>query len=402
VSRSSSPGGANPFRYGDVAVGSFFVDRADELRELETDIRSGQNVLLLSPRRFGKTSLVVEAMRLLREQGVLVAYVDLLRATTKAELASFLATALYQGLVSPVEQTFHRIAEFFGDLPIRPSITLSPNPDGTVTPSIEFGPGTPERTAEATLDQLLNLPAEIAAKRQRRVALVIDEFQSILELDAALPRRLRATFQFQAEVAHVYLGSKQHLLRRVFTDANAPLYNSAKVLLLGTIPTDRFAQFIQDRFAATKHALAPAAVEYLLSVTGGHPHDTQKLAYFVWNLAQASGRPVEIADVELALRQVLTTDTARYTELWESLTPNQRRVLQAVAHQGATEDIRSQRFREAHGLASYRSVDYALDALVERSLIERLDPQHFSVPDVFLARWLREGAHWSTDQSSPS
>ena len=193
----SSDADANPFRYGDVAVGNFFTDREDELRELEGDIRSGQNVLMLSPRRFGKTSLVVEAMRVLREQSVLVAYVDLLRATTRAELASFLATALYQGLVSPVDQALHRIAEFFGDLPIRPSITLSPNPDGTVTPNIDFGAGTPERTAQATLDQLLNLPAEIAAKRKRRVALIIDEFQSILELDEALPRRLRATFQFQ-------------------------------------------------------------------------------------------------------------------------------------------------------------------------------------------------------------
>jgi hypothetical protein len=396
VRRSPSPGPTNPFRYGDVATGSFFTDREDELRELEIDVRSGQNVLVLSPRRFGKTSLVVEAMRLLREQGILIAYVDLLRATTKADLASFLATALYQGLVSPVEQTLHRVVEFFRDLPIKPSITLTPSPDGMVTPSIEFGASMPERAAEATLDQLLNLPAEIAAKRKRRVALILDEFQSILELDESLPRRLRATFQFQSEVAHVYLGSKQHLLRRVFTDANAPLYNSAKVLPLGAIATDRFAQFIKDRFADTKREIAPAAVVYLLGVTGGHPHDTQKLANFVWNLASASGRVIETADVDLALRQVLTTDTARYTELWESLTPNQRRVLQSVAHHGATEDIRSQRFREAHGLASYRSVDYALDSLVERSLIERLDTQRLSVPDVFLARWLREGGHWST------
>ena len=202
-------------------------------------------------------------------------------------------------------------------------------------------------------------------------------------------------------MAHVYLGSKQHLLTHVFTDANAPLYNSAKVLPLGPIPVDRFAQFIHQRFVSTGHAITPAAVEHLLNTTGGHPHDTQKLAYFVWNLAQAASSKIEIDDVDLALRQVMTTDMARYTELWESLTPNQRRVLRAVAHQGATDDIRSQRVRETHGLASYRSVDYALNVLVERSLIERLDSQHFAVPDVFLARWLRQGAQWSTNQSSP-
>ncbi len=225
----------NPFRYGDVATGRFFTDREAELRELVGDVGSGQNVLILSPRRYGKTSLVTEAVRLLREQEVLVAYVDLLRATSKTELAGFLATALYQGLVSPVDQAIHRLGEFFGDLPIRPSIKLPTGADGTVTPTFEFGPGARTEDADAMLEQLLGLPAQVAARRKRRVALVIDEFQSILEIDEALPRKMRAVFQFQPDVAHVYLGSKQHLLHRVFSDANAPLYNSARALPLGPI-----------------------------------------------------------------------------------------------------------------------------------------------------------------------
>jgi hypothetical protein len=80
---------------------------------------------------------------------------------------------------------------------------------------------------------------------------------------------------------------------------------------------------------------------------------------------------------------------ARYTEIWESLTPNQRRVLELVARTGPTENILLQRFRDQHGLNSYRVVDYALEKLVERSLIERVDRELFVVPDVFLARWLR-------------
>jgi uncharacterized protein len=379
----------NPFRYGDVATGDFFTNRDAELHELVGDIRSGQNVLVLSPRRYGKTSLVIEAVRLLREQDVLVAYVDLLRATSKAELAGFLATALYRGLVSPVDQAIHRIGEFFGELPIRPSIKLPSGPDGSVTPTFEFGTATRTEDADAMLEQLLGLPGQVAARRKRRVALVIDEFQSILEIDAALPRKMRAVFQFQADVSHVYLGSKQHLLHRVFSDANAPLYNSAKPLPLGPIPKERFAAFIQERFAATANRIAPGALDHLLAITGGHPNDTQKLCYFIWNLAHSGRRVIDAPDVDLAVRQVVTTDTARYTELWESLTPNQRRVLVAVARAGAHQDIRAQAFREAHGLSSYRAVDYALDVLVERSLVERLGPQYFDVPDVFLRLWLR-------------
>ena len=85
---------ANPFRFGDVAIGEQFTDRAAELDALLGDLRSGQNVLVLAPRRFGKTSLIVAAAERLRKDDVLVAYADLLRVTTKTRFAEALAAAL--------------------------------------------------------------------------------------------------------------------------------------------------------------------------------------------------------------------------------------------------------------------------------------------------------------------
>jgi uncharacterized protein len=382
-------GKTNPFRYGDVVTGSLFTDRQDELAALETDIRSGQNVVLLSPRRFGKTSLVTAAIQQLRSEDILVAYVDLLRATTRTELAGTLATALYHGLVSPFEQAIHRLSDVFGDLNLTPKLAFPANPQGTVTPTFEFAVSSTPEDADATLQQLLAMPARVATKRKRRIALVLDEFQAILDIDPTLPRRMRADFQFQADVSHVYLGSKQHLLHKVFTDVNEPLYNSARVFPLGPISLERFRPFIHERFLATGLTIKPDAIDYLLGITQGHPHDTQKLAYFVWNLAQAGAHDATIADVDIGVRQVLTTDTARYTEIWESLTPYRRQVLQLVAQYGSREDLLSARFREAHGLKSYAAVADALATLVERSLIERTDREHYGVPDVFMALWLR-------------
>jgi hypothetical protein len=191
-------------------------------------------------------------------------------------------------------------------------------------------------------------------------------------------------------VAHVYLGSKQHLLRRVFTNANQPLYNSARIMPLGPIAPERFEPFIRERFDSTGLSIEAPAIARLLEITAGHPHDTQKLCYFAWNLALAIGRAIVAADVDLALAQVVRTDTARYTELWESLTPIQRRVLEMVARVGASEDLRSSRARATHGLKSYATTEYALDALLERSLIDRLEPGRFTVSDVFLFHWLRD------------
>lgn len=318
-----------------------------------------------------------------------MAYVDLLRATTKTELAGALATALHHGLVSPFEQAIHRLSDVFGDLPLTPKLTFPTNQQGTVTPTFEFGVSSTPEDADATLQQLLAMPAQVAAKRRRRTALVLDEFQAVLDIDPTLPRRMRAVFQFQAEVSHVYLGSKQHLLHKVFTDVNEPLYNSARVFPLAAIAVDRFRPFIHERFLSTGLAIKPDAIDRLLEVTQGHPHDTQKLAYFVWNLAQTGAHDATVADVELALQQVLTTDTARWTEIWESLTPYRRHVLELVARHGSREDLLSSRFRETHGLKSYAAVADALESLVDRSLIERIDREHYAVPDVFMALWLR-------------
>src|SRR5437868_9478020 len=268
----------NPFRFGDVATGEHFTDRTREITELVRDLRSGQSVLLISPRRYGKTSLITAVLARIRNQHVLVAYVDLLRTTTKERFANQLAAALYAGLTPAVEQVVHRAGELFQSLPLRPKITL--NQDGT--PSFEFTAAPGSTDIDQTIDRLLELPQHVATRRKRQAVLVLDEFQEIMTLDPELPARMRATFQFQADVAHVFLGSRQHLLRQVFTESNSPLYNSAKVFPLGPILPDAFSRFIVERFASTQIDIDNDAVARLLDITRGHPHDTQKLAYFTW------------------------------------------------------------------------------------------------------------------------
>jgi AAA+ ATPase superfamily predicted ATPase len=246
-----------------VATGEHFTDRDVETRELVRDLRSGQSVLIISPRRYGKTSLITAVTETVRKQHILVAYIDLLRTTTKERFANQLAAALYAGLTPTVERAVHRAGELFQTLPLRPKITL--NQDGT--PSFEFAaaPGTTD--IDQTIDRLLELPQQVAHHRKRQAVLVMDEFQEIVALDSELPVRMRATFQVQPDVAHVYLSSCQHLLRQVFTDANAPLYNSAKVLPLGPIPRDAFSRFIAERFASTAVSITGEAIHHVLDIT---------------------------------------------------------------------------------------------------------------------------------------
>src|SRR5579859_2912023 len=383
--RTSDSPRRNPFRFGDVATGEHFTDRQAETTELISDLRSGQNVLIISPRRYGKTSLITAVVERVRKQHLLVAYVDLLRTTTKERFADQLAASLYAGLTPAVERAVHRAGELFQSLPLRPKITL--NDDGT--PSFEFtaAPGTTD--IDQTIDRLLELPQEVAKRRKRQAVLVLDEFQEVVTLDPELPARMRATFQFQSDVAHVYLGSRQHLLRNVFADANSPLYNSAKVFPLGPIGRDAFRRFIIQRFRSTEVVITDEAVAHLLDMTAGHPHDTQKLSYFTWAPAESQHAPASFDIVEQAFATAITTDTARYTELWDGLTTNQRRLLEAIGHAGRTEEVLSEDFRRRYRLGAYATVERALEALVERGLIEREGRSQVFIPDIFLRQWLR-------------
>ncbi len=328
------------------------------MAELVRDLRSGQNVLVISPRRFGKTSLITAVLDRVRKQHVLVTYVDLLRTTTKERFANQLAGALYAGLTPAVERTVRRAGDLFQSLPLRPKITLTE--DGT--PSFEFtaAPGTTD--IDQTIDRLLELPQHVASRRKRQVVLVLDEFQEIVTLDPELPARMRATFQFQSEVAHVYLGSRQHLLRTVFTDSNSPLYNSAKVFPLGPIEREAFSRFIAERFASTTVEITNEAITRLLVITNGHPHDTQKLGYFTWAAAEVEATRATPDTVERALATAIATDTARYTELWDGLTINQRRLLEAIGGAAPTDEVLSEDFRRRHRLGAYATVERALDS----------------------------------------
>ena len=143
----------NPFRYGSAVAAPYFVNREQEMAELEMDMRSGQNVVIISPRRYGKTSLVLAVAKRLRDQGVLVAYLDLMACSSKELLANKLATALYDRLAGFKDRAWNRIQEFFGRTSLRPAITISP--DGT--PAFELGAGA-GRDVDAMLARLLSYP----------------------------------------------------------------------------------------------------------------------------------------------------------------------------------------------------------------------------------------------------
>jgi hypothetical protein len=373
---------ANPFRFGGLALDDAFADREAEVQELKFDVLNGQDVVIFAPRRYGKSSLVWRTMQQLVAEDVLVAYVNLMTAPTKEKLAEKLAATIYESIASAAERAREKALAPFRGLRISPTVTVDPE-DGTY--SFSFGVGHSPADADATLERLLELPAELGAGRQRKVALILDEFQEIQSIDPALPRLMRTVFERQPEVARVYLGSKRHLMERLFNDENEPFWRSAKKVELGLIDPDLFRGFIHRRFLDTNKAAGEEVVDQVLERTAGHPYATQELCYFLWDRTPFDGAATEL-ELDAALTAVLRSEYAHFEARWDEASSAQKLVLQALAEEPGRP--LSSAYRSRNELPSPSTVQAALEALVDRELVGRRAPGLYAISEPFLAEWI--------------
>ena len=374
----------NPFHYGDLALDEAFTDREDELAALKADVLNGQNVAIIAPRRYGKSSLVKRATQELLAEGVLVVEVDLMRTPSKEKLAAKLAQSIHDDVASLIFKAKERL-RVFGSLKIVPMMTVNPE-NGSVT--FSFSATKSQSDIDETLERLLELPAELAADARKQVVVYFDEVQEITEIDPQLPAQMRAIFQQQPQVAHIYSGSKRHMMRRLFTDENEPFYRSAKVVELDVIPPPIFKEFIKQQFDRTDRGVSDEAVDALLKITGGHPYATQELAYALWEEV-LEGFTASAQDLDRALTAVLRSENAHFTSVWDEASRPQRLVLQALATQPGRPF--SESYRREHQLPYPSAVQRALSALTTEELVVKSETDgDYHIGEPFRADWIRE------------
>ncbi len=372
----------NPFRFGDLALDEAFTDRDAEVKELKSDIVNGQNVVIFAPRRYGKSSLMWRVeQELVAEGDVLIAGVNLMKTPTKEQLAERLAKSIYEDIASTLFRAKERLRIFRG-LVITPTITINPD-DGS--PTFGFDAGARTEDIDATLERLLELPAQLAADRETRAALVFDEFQQIVDIDPNLPALMRSIFQEQTEVSHVYLGSKRAMMERIFNDENEPFWRSAKQMELGVIPPDLFTDFIDAQFKRTTRRIEKAVVGRILDVTRGHPYGTQELCYSIWQ-ASEEGAVVGDAEFETGLDNVLRSENLHFSRIWEKASKGQRVTFLALAK----EPLRpiDDSYRRKHKLPAPSTVQKALDKLVDDELVIKERPGDYRIAEPFFAEWI--------------
>jgi uncharacterized protein len=371
----------NPFRYGALALDDAFTDREQETAELKADALNGQDVVLFAPRRYGKSSLLWRVSQELVAEGALVAHVNLMTTPTITQLAEKLARTIHEDIASPLFRAKERLRIFQG-LRIRPTVTVDPE-DGSL--SFSFDASGRSEDISATLERLLELPGQLAGERKRPVVLILDEFQEIVGIDASLPRLMRSVFQQQPEVAHLYLGSKRHMMEHIFSDENEPFWRSAKEVELGVIDPQPFGDYIERQFKRTDKKIGPTAIDAVLATTHGHPYATQELCYFIWQDTVAGATATDEHVVE-AVAKVLNSEHAHFSLVWDHASAHQRLLLRALAEEPGHPI--SADYRRRHALPGASSVQRALGALEKAELVGRRRGEAW-ITEPFLAQWVR-------------
>ena len=374
----------NPFVYGEVVPPDAFVDREDELARLIADLGSGQKVFLISPRRYGKSSLMRRAIDTLERRGTLAVE---LTVSSYSSYVAFLEG--FARAVATAETRWERaigwLREALGST--RSELRMERGPDGTSSLAVSFPAARTARDVSRLAADVFLLPARLADVRRRLVVVALDEFQAIHGFNGgSVEESLRGAVQHQRRVGYVFAGSEPSLMERMI-GPRRPFYKAGPVMRLGKIPPDLFAAFIESRFVRTGIKVEPGVGAAVLDLAGHLPYDVQRLAHEVWDDVRAARvKRVGLEHLHDTLHRLLAEQAVVFEGAWQRLTLAQRAALRAVVLEDGRELLAADT-RSRHRLGGASSVQAALAALAREDLVAR-DGTRWVVIDSLMREWI--------------
>ena len=371
----------NPFIYGEAVLGENFADRKKELHELVRDLSDCERIFLISPRRYGKTSLIMNALEVLKSKGIYTVYIDLYKATSLHKLLEIYV----REITGAVETKFERMLDFFKKtLPgLRPKVTV--DPDGTTSIGIEYADSYEDTVR--FLDKIFDLPQQLAVEKKRNFVIVFDEFQEIRGFNGeAIEKAMRASIQHQDKVAYLFSGSKRHLLYDMVANRSRAFYMMGRVINLEKIPRAEFMDFILDTFQKTGFTVEHGAIEQVLDLVEDFPYNAQFFFHKLWDNFYDT-KLIKLSEVEPTLNQIITENTPIFLSVWDDLSLVQRRLLEAIVHAGSKEILTDESI-DKYDLESISTAETALKSLMDKQILDKENDVYWFT-DVFFKEWVR-------------
>ncbi|MBN2374248.1 hypothetical protein JXL19_10725 [bacterium] len=366
----------NPFRFGEPATNEFFTDRKKEIEELIGHLKKGENLFIYAYRRMGKTSLIKSALKMMENDKQAIAiYVDLQKATSCAQFLEVYAMAISEAMFE-LKEKLEKIAKFFKR--IVPSFEIG----GGGKWKIRFDFTKTTENIHSALDEIFDLPQQMAQEYNIRVVVALDEFQEIEGLHGGEFEMLIKPFISKHPlVNYVFIGSKIHIATKMFTDKSRPFYKMALVYPLTPVDPKIMADFICERFESTGKSIQRKFAEQIVEISQNIPYHVQMVGHHLW---QVTSKDVTEEGLYQAIDLVIYHQGELYFNLYDSSSHHQRAVLRALAK---TKEMFSQDTIMKYNLGSASSVQASLKALIRNGFVQK-DEDGYKIGDPFFEKWL--------------
>lgn len=367
-----------PFAYGKLPQEIDFTDREKEITRLKNNFNSRVNTIIISPRRWGKTSLVkLASLSATKENKKLkIVHLDIFNIRSEYEFYLLLANEVLRATSSGWDDLVKNTRLYLKQL--IPQISFSPDKQSKISFSIGW------EQLQKSPDDILNLAENIAIKKDLNIIICIDEFQNIalFEYPDTFQRKLRAHWQTHQKTAYCLYGSKQHMLLDVFSNYAMPFYKFGDIMFLEKIPTANWVLFIQKRFADTKKEISPAEAERIAVLADNHSYYVQQLAQQVWFRTGKRSTP-EI--VENAFEDIINQLSLLFVNVTDSLSNRQLSFLEAILNN--EKQLTSKATLAKYNLGTSANVIQLKKRLIELDIIDEMQG-HIQFLDPMYKHWL--------------
>ncbi|MDT8402459.1 MAG: ATP-binding protein [Bacteroidales bacterium] len=357
----------NPFKYGTVVDKPYFFNREKELARIRDVLNSPNHLTIISPRRYGKTSLIRRALSGRKERHI---FMDMQVILTPEDLAAQLLKRVYR--ISP----FSRIKNMVRSFRVVPSLVLNPS-----TGEIDVNFKADDKSSSYPLEDVLNMIEKLGSEN-KRIVVALDEFQEIFRIDKTLDRLLRSIMQNHKNINYILAGSSESMMREIFEDKKSPFYHFASVMTLKGLPEKEFRGFLTERFKdISKHSKELSS--QILQVTGCQPYYTQQLASFTWDSLKREGYTENI--ISKAVEEILQNNDNNYERLWQGFNRTEMKVLTGMA----ASDIEplSKEFSSVFNAGPSSTVYSSIQKLMQKGIIVKASGS-YTIDDPFLKKWI--------------
>lgn len=366
------------FVYGMSVGGDNFTDRIEETKRIKLDFENGINVILISPRRMGKTSLIKKVISEMDSPEIKVVYMDIYDCRSEYDFYNRFAETMMKSTGNQLEQVMENIKRFL--VRVSPKLSFSPEPNSEFSVSLGITP------RDYSPEEILDLPERIAKEQGIRIVVCIDEFQQIGEFADSLTvqKRLRGVWQHHQHVSYCFLGSKKHLMENIFQSRRMPFYQFGEMLHLKCIPTEYWVPFICSRFEKYGKKISEEYAARICHTVKNYSSYVQQLA---WNVMAETEIEVNEESFTEGFNALLEQNSSLFIQQTEGLTTYQLNFIRLLCN-GIHSGFNTQSVVELYSLGSKSNVDRIKKCLIDRELIT-IEKEGVFLADCVFELWFK-------------